>query len=129
MKHLTIFSGLSITALKLPAILLIGLLGIDTSAIAGVLHVAAYGSDSPTCGLQSPCRSISQAMENAASGDTIYVGPGHYGDVNGDGNFAGPGDEKPDPNAGQRPFLKPPAASSASRNPCTSIRCKALPRP
>ena len=101
MKHVTIFSALSITALKLPAILLIGLLGIDTSAVAGILHVAAYGSDSPTCGLQSPCRSISQAMENAASGDTIYVGPGHYGDVNGDGNFAGPGDEKPDPNAGQ----------------------------
>jgi hypothetical protein len=76
---------------KSPAILLIGLLGIGASAIAGVLHVAAYGSDSSTCGRQSPCRSISQAMENAASGDTIYVGPGLYGDVNAD-NFTGPGD-------------------------------------
>ena len=38
-------------------------------------------------------------MENAASGDTIYVGPGLYGDVNAD-NFTGPGDEHADPNAG-----------------------------
>lgn len=82
-----------------PAILLIGLLGIGASAIAGVLHVAAYGSDSPTCGHQSPCRSISQAMENAASGDTIYVGPGLYGDINAD-NFTGPGDEHADPFGG-----------------------------
>jgi hypothetical protein len=84
---------------KSPAILLIGLLGIGASAIAGVLHVAAYGSDSPTCGHQSPCRSISQAMENAASGDTIYVGPGLYGDVNAD-NFTGPGDEQANPFGG-----------------------------
>jgi hypothetical protein len=84
---------------KSPAILLIGLLGIGASAVAGVLHVAAYGSDSATCGRQSPCRSISQAMENAASGDTIYVGPGLYGDVNAD-NFSGPGDEHADPFGG-----------------------------
>jgi len=86
-------------SLKSPAILLIGLLGIGASAFAGVLHVAAYGSDSPTCGPRSPCRSISQAMQNAASGDTIYVGPGLYGDVNAD-NFTGPGDEHADPAGG-----------------------------
>src|ERR1700722_11765043 len=84
---------------KSPAILLIGLLGIGASAIAGVLHVAAYGSDSPTCAPGSTCRSISQAMENAASGDTIYVGPGLYGDVNAD-NFTGPGDEHANLGAG-----------------------------
>jgi hypothetical protein len=92
---------------KLPAILLIGLLGIGTSAIAGVLHVAVYGSDSPACGLQAPCRSISQAMENAASGDTIYVGPGLYGDVNAD-NFTGPGDEHANPDGGAGGDFQPP---------------------
>src|ERR1700722_8073010 len=92
---------------KSPAILLIGLLGIGASAIAGVLHVAAYGSDSPTCGPGSPCRSISQAMENAASGDTIYVGPGLYGDVNAD-NFTGPGDEHANPDGGAGGDFHPP---------------------
>jgi hypothetical protein len=71
-----------------------------TPAAAATLRVAAYGSDSGACGSNFPCRSISQAIENAASGDTIYVGPGHYGDVSGNGDFAGPGDEHPDPNAG-----------------------------
>ena len=33
------------------------------------------------------------------TGDTIWVGPGHYGDVNGDGTFSGPGDEQPNPDA------------------------------
>jgi hypothetical protein len=77
-------------------------------ASAGTLSVANNGVDSSSCGWQEPCRSISQAIANASSGDNIYVGPGHYGDVNGDGNFAGPGDEKPDPNAGQ--FIIPQAA-------------------
>src|SRR5690348_17277029 len=56
--------------------------------------VAANGLDSPTCGAaQNACRSISQAMENAAEGDTILVRPGFYGDLNGDGVLAAPGEE------------------------------------
>jgi hypothetical protein len=58
------------------------------------LTVSNYGTDSSSCGsTTSPCRSISQAIENAASGDTIWVGAGHYGDLNGDGNFDAPGSE------------------------------------
>jgi hypothetical protein len=58
------------------------------------LTVTNYGTDSSSCGsTTSPCRSISQAIENAASGDTIWVGAGHYGDLNGDGNFDAPGSE------------------------------------
>jgi hypothetical protein len=76
------------------------ILGAATPAAAATLKVAVYGSDSASCGWESPCRTISQAMENAASGDTILVGPGHYGDVSGNGEFTGPGDEHADPNAG-----------------------------
>jgi hypothetical protein len=63
--------------------------------VAGAsLSVTNYGTDSSSCGsTTSPCRSISQAIENAASGDTIWVGAGHYGDLSGDGNFDAPGSE------------------------------------
>src|ERR1700689_1292728 len=63
--------------------------------VAGArLAVTNYGTDSSSCGsTTSPCRSISQAIENAAAGDTIWVGAGHYGDLNGDGNFDAPGSE------------------------------------
>lgn len=74
---------------------------IGTTAAAAALWTSNVGSDSANCGASaSPCRSISQAIVNAAEGDTIWVGPGHYGDVNGDGTFTGPGDEQPNPNAG-----------------------------
>jgi hypothetical protein len=90
--HIT-FAGLSLAACAY-------IVTIGTTA-AATLWTSNVGSDSSTCGASaSPCRSISQAIVNAAGGDTIWVGPGHYGDVNGDGNFTGPGDEQPDPNAG-----------------------------
>jgi hypothetical protein len=57
-------------------------------------HVANNGIDGPTCGTRgTPCRSIGQAIANAASGDTISVGPGRYGDLNDDQDFDDPGDE------------------------------------
>jgi hypothetical protein len=63
-------------------------------ADASILRVETNGIDSATCGSnQSPCRSISQAIENAVAGDTIVVGPGRYGDANNDGDFNDPGDE------------------------------------
>ncbi|WP_164020066.1 right-handed parallel beta-helix repeat-containing protein [Pyxidicoccus trucidator] len=58
------------------------------------LFVANNAIDSRTCGSRAqPCRSISQAIENARHGDRIVVGPGRYGDLNADGDFSDPGDE------------------------------------
>jgi parallel beta-helix repeat protein len=63
-------------------------------AAAAKLLVATHGTDSVACGPSgAPCRSISQAIANAAAGDTIVVGPGRYGDANADGSFDDPGDE------------------------------------
>jgi hypothetical protein len=64
------------------------------SATSATLNVTNDGADSASCGAQTkPCRTISQAIENAADGDSIEVGAGLYGNVSGDLNFAGPGDE------------------------------------
>src|SRR5579864_8865349 len=61
---------------------------------AATLWVANDGTDTGTCGTKSaPCRSISQTIENASSGDTIEVGQGRYGDITGSGTFTGGGDE------------------------------------
>ncbi|MGH8646376.1 MAG: NosD domain-containing protein, partial [Gammaproteobacteria bacterium] len=63
-------------------------------AHAATLQVANNGTDSGTCGATAdPCRSISQAIANASAGDTIEVGPGHYGDLNGNGIFGESGEE------------------------------------
>jgi len=63
-------------------------------AEAGTLNVANNGVDSPTCGAAAtPCRSISRTIANANAGDRIMVGPGRYGDLDGDGNFTSPGEE------------------------------------
>jgi hypothetical protein len=57
--------------------------------------VAANGLDAINCGtLAAPCRSITQAIANAADGDTILVRPGLYGDLNKDGVLGGPGEER-----------------------------------
>src|SRR5262245_30462958 len=67
---------------------------LEAAVNAATLHIANNGVDSDTCGAGSaPCRSISQAIVNAAAGDTIVVGPGRYGDLNGDGSVGGPGEE------------------------------------
>ena len=59
-----------------------------------VVHVANFGVDSPDCGLQeTPCRSISQAIRNASEGDTVFVGPGLYGDLNHNGVVGELGEE------------------------------------
>jgi hypothetical protein len=70
-------------------------------AAAAVLWVTNDGADSSSCGSQTtPCRSISQGIENASDGDTLEVGAGHYGNVSGNVNYTGPGDEHPQANAG-----------------------------
>ncbi len=58
--------------------------------------VANNGVDNFGCGapVTNPCRSVSMAISNAAAGDVIIVGPGVYGDLNGDGTLAdSPGEE------------------------------------
>ena len=61
---------------------------------AATLSVANNGLDSDTCGsLAAPCRSISQAIAHASEGDTLVVGPGRYGDLNGNRIFGEVGEE------------------------------------
>jgi len=63
---------------------------------ARTVYVTNDGADSGSRGAKAtPCRSISQAIENASAGDTIGVGAGRYGNISGDGTFSHPGDEHP----------------------------------
>jgi len=65
-----------------------------TGADAGTRYVANNGADSLSCGTKAlPCRSITQAITNAAVGDSINVGPGFYGDIDDNGSLGGPGEE------------------------------------
>jgi hypothetical protein len=78
--------------------LIVSIIALATSALASdagsVVVVANNGIDSASCGSQtSPCRSISQGIENATDGDTLVVHPGLYGDLDGDGDLSGPGEE------------------------------------
>jgi Right handed beta helix region len=69
--------------------------GTSPGASSGTtLWVTNDGVDSSHCGARSdPCRSISRGMDHASDGDTIEVGAGRYGDLNGDGQLGGPGEE------------------------------------
>jgi len=72
------------------------LLACTAPAYGRTLYVANTGLDSPSCGAKtSPCRSIGQAVNTlAADGDTVVVGPGRYGDLDGSGTLADyPGEE------------------------------------
>lgn len=74
-------------------------------ADGATLYVASNGEDSllhpcppGSCtSKESPCRSISCAVRSAAPGDTIVVGPGRYGDLNGNGTLGEAGEEAPTP--------------------------------
>jgi hypothetical protein len=71
------------------------LIALAAGAHGATLNVANNGQDSGACGATaSPCRSISQAIINAAAGDEIVVGPGRYGDLNADSIIGSGGDEK-----------------------------------
>jgi hypothetical protein len=72
------------------------LISFSSPASSTEFKVTNDGQDGPTCGSTSnPCRSISQAIENASDGDSITVGAGLYGNISGNANFGGPGDEHP----------------------------------
>jgi copper-binding protein NosD len=61
---------------------------------ANTLHVANNGVDAPGCGTTTaPCRSISAGIAAAATGDTILVRPGRYGDLDDDGALGSTGEE------------------------------------
>jgi parallel beta-helix repeat protein len=65
-----------------------------TEAMSATRYVANNGVDSGACGSSTdPCRSITQAITNAGAGDTVSVGPGLYGDVDGDGVLGEAGEE------------------------------------
>jgi hypothetical protein len=72
------------------------------AARAATLQVANNGADAEGCGTaQSPCRSISRAIADAAPGDTIVVGPGVYGgDLDADMTVGEPGEETGSPGCG-----------------------------
>lgn len=75
------------------ACLVLGLLA-GAPAAAAKLEVSNRGVDGPSCGTKaSPCRSLSAAIANAAPGDTLLVGPGRYGDLDGDGTLGEAGEE------------------------------------
>ena len=56
--------------------LVLGLIATAASAQSRVFHVKNFGVDSPDCGGEfTPCRSISQGIRIASTGDTVLVGP------------------------------------------------------
>lgn len=87
----------TLTSLCASAILLV----LGASADAGTLFVANNGIDGVGCGTKAaPCRSITQAITNAQAGGRIVVGPGRYGDLDGNGTLAGSGEETGAPGCG-----------------------------
>ena len=53
---------------------------------AATVYVANDGKDGASCGTEPlPCRSLSAAVARASDGDTVEVGPGRYGDLDGNG--------------------------------------------
>ena len=98
--HLTIVSRLIVSL----SVLVSG----HALAASPLVYVANNGTDAPSCGAQTkPCRSITQAMANAANGSILVVGPGRYGDLNGDGKFDAPGEERPQSREYQPPSGPP----------------------
>lgn len=80
------------------SVLALVLLALAPCAYAKTIFVANNGADSSTCGPtgHAPCRSITRGIHNAANLDLIVVGPGTYGDLNGDGVLGdSPGEEAP----------------------------------
>jgi hypothetical protein len=79
------------------ALVLLTLVTTSAGAETRVLHVANFGIDSTECGRpDTPCRSISQAIRNASDGDTVFVAPGLYGDLNRNGVVGETGEEGSD---------------------------------
>jgi len=66
------------------------------TASAASTYVASHGTDSGSCGSKTdPCRTINQGIDQASVGGTVIVGPGKYGDLDGDGILGEAGEETP----------------------------------
>jgi hypothetical protein len=76
----------------------LAVLAAAAAAEARTLYVANNGVDNAVCGPRNPCRSISRTIAIAVARDTILVGPGVYGDLNGNGILGEPGEETGFPN-------------------------------
>jgi hypothetical protein len=77
---------------RVAAVLLLA--SLSGPAGAKTVYVANDGLDGAACGAKTAaCRSISQGILRAAAGDTVLVGPGRYGDLDGDGVLGEPGEE------------------------------------
>src|SRR5262245_17790196 len=85
-----------------PFVIALLFVSVQTQArAAATFRATGSGIDSPSCGsAAAPCRSISQAITNAAAGDTIEVGPGVYGDLTDNEDFQTPGEEAGGPACG-----------------------------
>ena len=92
-------------------------------AYAATWYVADAGVDGPACGLSvsAACRSIGQAIEFATAGDTVLVGPGRYGDLNGNQILGEPGEERGFGGACVLAVNKPLIIVSSSGAAATSI--------
>jgi hypothetical protein len=63
-------------------------------AAAATQYASNDGGDSEGCGSKvNPCRSISRAIAHASPGDTVLVGPGRYGNLDGDTELGEDGEE------------------------------------
>jgi hypothetical protein len=107
----------------------VGVLGLGSESSAATRYVANNGVDSAACGTEgNPCRSITQAIANASTGDTILVGPGLYGDLTDgeSGNLPGgtfPGEEMPPTGALARIVVdKPVTIESTHGSGATFLR-------
>lgn len=112
-----------------PVAIVLGVLGVSSTASAATRYVANNGTDSTACGTEAdPCRSITQTIANASAGDTILVGPGLYGDLTDgesgnlpDGTF--PGEETPPPGSLARIVVnKPVTIESTHGSGATFLR-------
>ena len=85
----------------LPAALVLTL-AVPSLASAATWYVANTGADNGGCGVTTAtaCRSIQQAIELANAGDIVSVGPGRYGDLNGNGIPGDAGEERGSPGCG-----------------------------
>jgi hypothetical protein len=97
------------------------------ASTAHAVVVANNGTDGPTCGLlpAPPCRSLGRAIANAHPGDTVVVGPGPYGDLDGSGTLGDSAGERHD-RARRRRAGGERAASGAS---CDLVTRRRLPFP
>jgi hypothetical protein len=104
------------------------LFAVAPSVHGSTLYVANNGLDGVLClnvgGCGSkafPCRSITRAICNAVAGDTIVVGPGRYGDLDGDGTPGETGEEIGSPGCGCMLSVNKPVKLRSSEGAAATV--------